>query len=76
MLSVPGFDSICVCLYVVAGQQKLIFLGKQLEDKRLLSDYGVKDGSVVQLVPRLWGECVNPLNEKMKWVRRGNKNQS
>ena len=36
-------------------QQRLVFINKQLEDERLLFSYGVRDGSVIHLVPRLYG---------------------
>lgn len=36
-------------------QQRLMYAGRQLEDYRLLSDYGIKPGSVLHLVLRLRG---------------------
>lgn len=37
------------------NQQRLMFKGRQLEDPRLLADYGIKSGSVLYLVLRLRG---------------------
>jgi ubiquitin len=36
-------------------QQRLMYEGRQLEDGRLLADYGIKSGSVLHLVLRLRG---------------------
>ena len=36
-------------------QQRLIYAGRQVEDNRLLSDYGIKSADTLHLVPRLRG---------------------
>lgn len=38
-------------------QQRLIYAGKEIEEKQLLSSYGIKEGSVIHLVVRQGGAC-------------------
>eukprot|EP00040_Diaphanoeca_grandis_P011768 m.60330 g.60330 ORF g.60330 m.60330 type:complete len:78 (+) comp22829_c0_seq1:66-299(+) len=38
-------------------QQRLIFSGKQMNDKKLAKDYGMTAGSVIHLVLTLRGGC-------------------
>lgn len=40
---------------IPTDQQRLIFSGKQMEDERTLSDYGVTNGATMHLVLRLRG---------------------
>jgi ubiquitin C len=40
---------------VSPDMQRLIFAGKQLEDSRVISDYGIKESSVIHMAMRLRG---------------------
>ncbi len=68
MLSVPGFESlcVCVCVLVVVNDQRLMFRGLELDDDSLLSDYGIDDqsGIYVELPPGY------SLMKLVKWVSR------
>ncbi len=72
MLLVSGLNSLYVCMFlfvhVVVNQQRLTFRGEQLKDEDLLSDYGVKNESVIWLAQRRPGVYDNPLNEDVGMV--------
>ncbi len=72
MLLVSGLNSLYVCMFlfvhVVVNQQRLIFNREQLEDEDLLSDYGVKNESVISLKQKCPGVYDNPLNEDVGMV--------
>mmetsp|Transcript_7278 Transcript_7278/g.17728 ORF Transcript_7278/g.17728 Transcript_7278/m.17728 type:complete len:132 (-) Transcript_7278:534-929(-) len=40
---------------IPAEEQRLVYAGRQLDDNRTLSDYGVFDGSTIHLILRLKG---------------------
>jgi hypothetical protein len=44
----------------VVGDQYLAYVGKQLDDRRSLGDYGVGQGCTLELSPRLRGGCPKP----------------
>ncbi len=48
-------DKIYCKLKIYPDNQRLIFIGKQLEDKNLLSDYNIQKESTLHLILRLSG---------------------
>ena len=58
-VAVPTAEDLKKCIEGEEGipvdQQRLIFGGKQLEDSRRLSEYGIEGGDTVQLILRLRG---------------------
>ncbi len=68
------FVCVSLCVHVEANEQQLIFSGQQLENSRLLSDYGVKDDSVIYMF--LWDVIVNPSNKDGEMGDKRTRNQS
>jgi len=48
-----------------SDMQRLIFDGKQLEDHKTCSDYGLKQGDLMHLMPRLRGGMYDPISGRM-----------
>ncbi len=67
---------VCVCVCVVVDQQRLVFGGMQLEDHRLLSDYGIVDETAIHLALRLRGGGLEPhVAEVIKRIQRRERRQ-